>query len=145
VVAIPRGPYQRKEWKFGDGRGDFPQRVPLFQLLKIDQSGLSGGLSIGVPRTNRRKPDGHIWIARVLRDLEFKVHFPRPVVGDSQSALATASVPETKQLRHINLRGHWIRNVLHLGDLIIGFIPGKLNAVNIGMTYENISQSAVYS
>ena len=53
-----------------------------------------------------------IWIARVLRDLEFKVSFPCPVVGDNQSALATASVPETKQSRHINLREHWIRNVL---------------------------------
>ena len=62
-----------------------------------------------------------IWIARVLRDLEFKVSFPCPVVGDNQSALATASVPETKQSRHINLREHWIRNALHLGDLIIGF------------------------
>ena len=73
-----------------------------------------------------------IWIARVLRDLEFKVSFPCPVVGDNQSALATASVPETKQSRHINLREHWIRNVLHLGDLITGFIPGKLNAANVG-------------
>jgi hypothetical protein len=53
-----------------------------------------------------------IWIARVLRDLEFKVSFPCPVVGDNQSALATASVPETKQSRHINLREHWIRNEL---------------------------------
>ena len=30
------------------------------------------------------------------------------------------------------MREHWIRNVLHLGDLIIGFIPGKLNAANVG-------------
>jgi hypothetical protein len=64
----------------------------------------------------------------VLRDLQFKVAFPCPVYGDNQSALAVASVPETKQPRHINLREHWIRNVvLHLGDLIIASIPGVLN------------------
>jgi hypothetical protein len=77
-----------------------------------------------------------IWMARVLRDLEFKVSFPCPVVGDNQSALATASVPETKQqaVEAYKLEGAldskrpppwgshhcWIR------------IPGKLNAANAG-------------
>lgn len=54
------------------------------------------------------------------------------MVGDNQSALATASVPETKQSRHINLREHWIRNVLHLGDLVVAFIPGPKNAARVG-------------
>ena len=55
-----------------------------------------------------------------------------PVVADNQSALATACVPETKSSRHIHLREHWIRDVLELGDLVLGFIPGPLNAANVG-------------
>jgi hypothetical protein len=73
-----------------------------------------------------------IWIASVLRDLRLKVVFPIPVVGDNQSALAPACVPETKESRHINLRAHWIRDVLERGDVVLGFIPGPLNAANLG-------------
>ena len=73
-----------------------------------------------------------IWIACVLRDLLFSVCFPIPVVADNQSALATACVPETKNSRHINLREHWIRDVMEKGDLIIGFIAGTMNAANVG-------------
>jgi hypothetical protein len=62
----------------------------------------------------------------------FQVAFPAPVVGDNKSALATASVPSTKAGRHINLREHWIRDVLELGDLVIGFIPGEKNVANLG-------------
>ena len=72
-----------------------------------------------------------IYVASVLRSLRFKLHFPLPVVGDNQSALATASVPSTKAGRHINLREHWIRDVLEHGDLVIGFIPGPKNAANL--------------
>jgi hypothetical protein len=74
-----------------------------------------------------------IWIASaVLRSLQFRVIFPCPVVADNQSALASACVPETKSSRHINLREHWIRDILELGDLVPGFIPGALNAANVG-------------
>jgi hypothetical protein len=73
-----------------------------------------------------------IWIASVLRGLQLRVVFPCPVVADNQSALATACVPETKSSRHIHLREHWIRDVLELGDLVLGFIPGPLNAANVG-------------
>jgi hypothetical protein len=70
----------------------------------------------------------------------FKVSFPAPVVGDNKGALATASVPSTKASRHINLREHWIREVLHLSDLVIGFIPGPLNAANNGTKILGVPQ-----
>ena len=73
-----------------------------------------------------------IWIACVLRDLEFPVSYPIPIVADNQSALATACVPETKNSRHINLREHWIRDVMEKGDLVVGFIRGVMNAANVG-------------
>ena len=73
-----------------------------------------------------------IYIVRLLRSLLFKVSFPAPVVGDNKGALATASVPSTKASRHINLREHWLREVLHVSDMVIAFIPGPLNAANNG-------------
>jgi hypothetical protein len=81
-----------------------------------------------------------IYVARLLRSLLFKVSFPAPVVGDNKGALATASVPSTKASRHINLREHWIREVLHLSDLVIGFIPGPLNAANNGTKILGVPQ-----
>jgi hypothetical protein len=55
-----------------------------------------------------------------------------PVVGDNKGALATASVPATKQSRHISLREHWIRDgVLANGDLVLGFIAGTKNVANL--------------
>jgi hypothetical protein len=72
-----------------------------------------------------------IYIARLLRSLKFKAAFPVPVVGDNKGALATASVPATKQSRHINLREHWIRDVLTNGDLVLGFIAGTKNVANL--------------
>jgi hypothetical protein len=73
-----------------------------------------------------------IWIASVLRGLQFRVVFPCPVVADNQSALATACVPETKSSRHIHLREHWIRDIMELGDLVLGILPGPMNAANVG-------------
>lgn len=73
-----------------------------------------------------------VWIACVLRDLLFRVCFPISVVADNQSALATACVPETKNSRHINLREHWIREVMEKGDVVIGFLKGTMNAANVG-------------
>ena len=72
-----------------------------------------------------------IYIVRLLRSLKFKVAFPAPVVGDNKGALATAMVPSTKASRHINLREHWIREVLTNGDLVLGFIKGEMNVANL--------------
>jgi len=81
-----------------------------------------------------------IYVARLLRSLLFKVSFPAPVVGDNKGALATASVPSTKASRHINLREHWIRDVLATSDLVVAFIPGPLNAANIGTKILGVPQ-----
>jgi hypothetical protein len=44
-----------------------------------------------------------------------------------ESTLAAASVPQTKQGRHLNLRAHWLRDVQTLGDLVLAHLKGTLN------------------
>ena len=63
--------------------------------------------------------------------MKFKVHFPVPVVGDNESTLAAASVPQTKQGRYLNLRAHWLRDVQTCSNIILAHIKGILNASNI--------------
>jgi hypothetical protein len=53
------------------------------------------------------------------------------VVGDNESTLAAASVPQTKQGRHLNLRAHWLRDVQTLSDLVLAHLKGTLNAANV--------------
>ena len=72
-----------------------------------------------------------IYLARLLRSMKFKVHFPVGVVGDSESTLAAASVPQTKQGRHLNLRAHWLRDIQTLSDLVLAHLKGTLNASNV--------------
>ena len=72
-----------------------------------------------------------IYLARLLRSMKFKVHFPVGVVGDNESTLAAASVPQTKQGRHLNLRAHWLRDVQTLSDLVLAHLKGTLNAANV--------------
>jgi hypothetical protein len=72
-----------------------------------------------------------IYLARLLRSMKFAVKFPVAVVGDNESTLAAASVPQTKQGRHLNLRAHWLRDVQTLSDLILAHLKGTLNAANV--------------
>jgi hypothetical protein len=72
-----------------------------------------------------------IYLARLLRSMNFLVNFPVPVVGDNESTLAAASVPQTKQGRHLNLRAHWLRDVQTLSDVVLAHIKGTLNVSNI--------------
>jgi hypothetical protein len=44
-----------------------------------------------------------------------------------ESTLAAASVPQTKQGRHLNLRAHWLRDVQTLSDLVLAHLKGALN------------------
>ena len=63
--------------------------------------------------------------------LRFRVQFPVPVLGDNEAAEQTASVPETKYARNINLREHWIRSVMRFGDLTLAHIPSEWNVADI--------------
>jgi hypothetical protein len=71
-----------------------------------------------------------IYLARLLRSTKFVVNFPVAVVGDNESTLAAASVPQTKQGRHLNLRAHWLRDVQTLSDLALAHLKGTLNAAD---------------
>jgi hypothetical protein len=64
----------------------------------------------------------------LLREMNFKVRFPIPILADNVAAILIAKSPtHTKYARHISLRTHYIRSILPFRDFILAFVGTKWN------------------
>jgi hypothetical protein len=74
-------------------------------------------------REMKRPADTTSWQSKTWEQTVQKIHSMK--VGAGEEMRSEVSKVEL-------LREHWIRNVLHVGDLIVAFIPGEMNAANVG-------------
>ena len=68
-----------------------------------------------------------IWCARFLTELGYrKKGHPVLLRGDNQGSIALAENPEFhRRTKHIEIKWHWIREVVELGKIKIKFISTK--------------------
>jgi len=73
-----------------------------------------------------------IWTMLLLRELGFRLRFPIPVLGDNVASLLIAKSPtHTKFARHIDLKTHYIRQVLPFRDFILAYIATRWNVADL--------------
>ena len=64
----------------------------------------------------------------VLEDLSLAdTSNPTPVNVDNQATIKWSNNQSTKKLRHLNIRENAIRDVVAFDEIILLFVPGKLN------------------
>ena len=73
-----------------------------------------------------------IWCMLLLRELNFRVQFPIPILADNVAAILIAKSPtHTKYARHISLRTHYIRSILPFRDFILAFVKSQWNFADL--------------
>ena len=98
----------------GDSRFGLPVRgAPVAPILEKRRSS----------REMKRPADTTSWQSKTWEQTVQKMQSMK--VGAGEEMRSEVSKVEL-------LREHWIRNVLHVGDLIVAFIPGEMNAANVG-------------
>ena len=79
-----------------------------------------------------------VWMHTLLGELGYCLK-AIPVCGDNQGSVFIASNPVTeKQSKHINIRYHYIREVVGKGLVELYFIPGEDNPAD--MLTKNLGQ-----
>jgi hypothetical protein len=73
-----------------------------------------------------------IWTVLLLRELNFRVSYPIPILADNVAAILIAKSPtHTKYARHIELRAHYIRSVLPFRDSILAYVKSMWNFADL--------------
>ena len=73
-----------------------------------------------------------IWVMLLLRELQFRVKYPIPILADNVAAILIAKSPgHTKYARHIALRTHYIRSILPFRDFILAYIKTNWNFADL--------------
>jgi hypothetical protein len=68
----------------------------------------------------------------LLRELQFRVRYPIPILADNVAAILIAKSPgHTKYARHIALRTHYIRSILPFRDFILAYIKTTWNFADL--------------
>jgi hypothetical protein len=72
-----------------------------------------------------------VWVRTLLGELGY--HFkPIPICGDNQGSIFIASNPVTeKRSKHIDIRYHYIRDVIRKGIVEVYFIEGEENPADL--------------
>ena len=72
-----------------------------------------------------------VWINSVLRELHIQVHSV-PLCGDNQGSIfiATNAVQE-KRTKHIDIRYHYIRQVVEQGEVTLYYVPSEQNPADM--------------
>ena len=72
-----------------------------------------------------------VWIRTLLGELDYKLT-PTEITSDNQGAIFNASNPVTeKQSKHIDIRFHYIRELIEHGDVQVLFVQGAENPADI--------------
>jgi hypothetical protein len=99
-------PFEREEFIIHDVWCSVLGKQSLIQLFEVYQSTIVMSTFHSEMYALVEGAQMAVYLARLLRSMKFAVKFPVAVLGDNESTLAAASVPQTKQGRHLNLRAH---------------------------------------
>ena len=84
----------------------------------------SGG--VGTVRDTSSAGREILWMRSLLRELGMEIKGPSPLLVDNQSALRVLNNPEHHgRMKHIDIKWHWIREVIKRGDIEVHFLPTR--------------------
>ncbi|POW22754.1 hypothetical protein PSHT_00941 [Puccinia striiformis] len=65
-----------------------------------------------------------IWLRRLFESLGYPIDGPIPIFSDNQAAIALSCNPlHQQQTKHIDLKYHWVREMVESGEVKISYIP----------------------
>lgn len=70
-----------------------------------------------------------IWMLKLLRDM--KLNVPLPLKLDNEGCIQMSKVPETKKSKHIDVKYHFLREQVLIGNLILEKIPSAEQTADI--------------
>lgn len=72
-----------------------------------------------------------VWVISMLTELGYELHAV-PICGDNQGSIFMASNPVTEaRSKHIDIRYHYIRQIVEEGKIEVFFIDGSENPVDM--------------
>ncbi len=72
------------------------------------------------------------WLRRLVQDLGDKMATPLEIFEDNQGAIHLASNPgHHKRTKHIDIRHHYLRDVVANGDIKLTYVPTKQQAADL--------------
>jgi hypothetical protein len=84
-----------------------------------------------------------VWVKSLMREIGFQMG-PLPLCGDNQGAIFIASNPvQERRTKHIDIRFHYIREVVEQGDIKLFYIPMDKNVTD--MLTKNLSRDKFQS
>jgi hypothetical protein len=84
-----------------------------------------------------------VWVRSLMQEIGFNLG-PIPLCGDNQGAIFIASNPvQERRTKHIDIRFHYIREVVDRGELQLFFIPSEKNIAD--MLTKNLSRDKFQS
>lgn len=74
-----------------------------------------------------------VWVRRLMEEIGMDVHGATPVKSDNQSAIAWATGERcpSNRAKHIDVRIHFIRELISTGILDVCYVPTELNDADI--------------
>ncbi|KXJ62359.1 hypothetical protein RP20_CCG018221 [Aedes albopictus] len=73
-----------------------------------------------------------IWLAGLMADLQpDALPYPVPIYEDNQGAIAMAEREETRRVKHIDVKYHFIRNVVADGKVKLVYVPTQKQQADI--------------
>ena len=72
-----------------------------------------------------------VWVHQLLKELGYYVK-PIQISGDNQGSIFIAQNPVTeKRSKHVDIRYHYIREVIERGLVEVNYIPGEDNPADL--------------
>jgi len=74
-----------------------------------------------------------VWMRRMLRDLGQHIDEPTPIKSDNMSGISWADGEKIpwKRAKHIDVRFHYVRELINLREVEIGYVPTHENDADI--------------
>jgi hypothetical protein len=73
-----------------------------------------------------------VWIHSWLREVEINYSLPGVIKGDNCGAIALLkNTKDHGKIKHINIRHHYIRELLKIGNILLEQIPSSDNLANL--------------
>ena len=72
------------------------------------------------------------WIHSWLDEVKVKYSLPRLIKGDNQGAIAlTKNIKDHGKVKHINIRHHYIQELVYSGTITLEQVPSADNLTNL--------------
>ena len=86
-----------------------------------------------------------IWLRNLFAELGYDMSGPSTLMTDNQSAMNVAKDPEHHgRMKHLDLRYHWLRDVVNDGQISMGYCPTDTMPADIltkPLTFAKVKES----